>query len=365
MTRYLPVLFLFVIHGLNAQPGLLSEKDLRNSWMTYKDGEFHQLDKQNTQINTVYFRIETNRFSGGFLVVRSAKPFFLFFNGQLAGEYEGKKLFNLDSLTRIHYTPSFTVTIHQEKINPLDLKTTISLPSRAAPTFANPGKPVTYFRDFVVLSGLIITLLFLLTIRLNPKLTSDYFSVSRIFSLREGEDAQSNARLASSSNLQFYIICSLLLGFYMMIVIYHLPDEYVLPLYFKGSTFWTTVWQWIRISTIILGIFFIKILLVFSLTRLFGLKGLARIHFFNWIRLLFIVFGASSIILFVYFILRGHSAVFFVSFLTLLVGTLAAWVFIAFLKLNGKTEHSMFHLFSYICATEIIPLLITIKVLFQ
>jgi hypothetical protein len=125
------------------------------------------------------------------------------------------------------------------------------------------------------------------------------------------------------------------------------------------------VWQWIRLSVIILGVFFVKILLIFSLTRLFGLKGLARIHFFNWVRLLLIVFGASSIILFIYFILRGQSPDFFIVFLTLVVGTLVSWIFIVFLKLNGKTEHSMFHLFSYICATEIIPLLITIKVLFQ
>jgi hypothetical protein len=366
MIKYLLVLLLLsVISCLSAQPKVSSEKNLRSNWIKYEDGKFEYLGQENSLINTLYLKIETNQFSGGLLSIQSARPFFIFFNGQVAGEYEGKKLFNLDSLTRIHYTPSFIVAIHQKDINPRDLKTAIIVPVREASTLVSPLKPVTYFRDFVILSGLIVILLFLLIIRLNPKLTSDYFSVIRIFSLREGEDAQSNARLASSSNLQFYIICSLLLGFYMMIVIHHLPDEYILPLYFKGSTFWTTVWQWIRISTVILSIFFIKILLVFSLTRLFGLKGLARIHFFNWVRLLFIVFGGSSIILFVYYILRGQSPVFFISFLTLVVGTLTVWVFIAFLKLNGKTEHSMFHLFSYICATEIIPLLITIKVLFQ
>jgi hypothetical protein len=199
----------------------------------------------------------------------------------------------------------------------------------------------------------------------NPKLASDYFSIIRIFSLREGDDAQSNARLTSSTNIQFYIGCSLLLGLYLMIIFHHLPDAYALPLYFGGHSFGAVVWQWIRLSTIILGVFFLKILFIFSLTRLFGLRGLARIHFFNWVKLLLIVFGASSLILFIYFISRGQSPGFFVVFLSLIVGTLMVWIGVAFLKLNGKSEHSMFHLFSYICATEIIPLLITIKVLFQ
>src|SRR5688572_18674256 len=112
--------------------------------------------------------------------------------------------------------------------------------------------------------------------RINSKLASDYFFIIRIFFLREGDDAQAKARLTSSSNIQFYVICSLLLGFYMMIIIFHLPDEYALPLHFQGHSFWTIVWQWIRLSAMILGVFFVKILLIFSLTRLFGLKGLAR-----------------------------------------------------------------------------------------
>ena len=95
------------------------------------------------------------------------------------------------------------------------------------------------------------------------------------------------------------------------------------------------------------------------------MRGLARVHFFNWVRLLLIVFGGATIIVFSYYILRGQNETIFVAFLSLIVGTLIAWIFIVFMKLNGKTEHSMFHLFSYICATELIPLLITIKVLFQ
>lgn len=124
-------------------------------------------------------------------------------------------------------------------------------------------------------------------------------------------------------------------------------------------------WQWLKLSAIIFFMFLFKIVIIYSLTRLFGMRGMARFHFFNWIRLLLVVFGAATIILFIYFISRGDSADFFVIFLSLVVIALIGWIVVAFFKLSGRSGHSLFHLFSYLCATEIIPLLITVKVLFQ
>jgi hypothetical protein len=226
-------------------------------------------------------------------------------------------------------------------------------------------KPHSYFRDFVVVAGLVIILLFLVALHLNPKLASDYFSAARILSAREAEDSQSSARLTSSSNVQFYILCSLMIGFYLLIILQNLPSEFALPVRFQASGFWSLWWQWLKLSTIIFYIFLLKIVIIFLLTRLFGMRGMARFHFFNWIRLLLIVFGAATILLFVYFISRGGSSYFFVVSLSIVVIALVGSIVVAFFKLSGRSEHSMFHLFSYICATEIIPLLITVKVLFQ
>jgi hypothetical protein len=368
MARHFFLFLLFLpwmAGGVYAQRKATVERSLREHWMKYENGTYTLLDKTSDVKNTLYFKLETSQFPGSRLSVASARPFFVFFNGKLAGEYEGHRQFNLDSLATAHYTSSLFVTIHQQHINLRDLKTTVITRQGDAAPQPDITKPATYFKDFVIIAGLLIIMLFLVTMKFNPKLGADYFSVIRIFSTREGDDAQANARLTNGSNVQFYVVCSLLLGFYLMIIVYHLPDEYALPLYFQGHGFWSVLWQWIRLSAIVLSVFFIRILLIFSLTRLFGLKGLARVHFFNWVRLLLIIFGAATIILFAYYILRGHSAGLFIAFLSLVVATLIAWVFIIFLKLNNKSEHSMFHLFSYICATEIIPLLITIKVLFQ
>ena len=73
----------------------------------------------------------------------------------------------------------------------------------------------------------------------------------------------------------------------------------------------------------------------------------------------------ATIFLFIYFTVRGDSEDFFEVFLSFVIMASIAWIGVAFFKLSGRSEHSLFHLFSYICATEIIPLLITVKVLFQ
>jgi hypothetical protein len=155
------------------------------------------------------------------------------------------------------------------------------------------------------------------------------------------------------------------MGFYLIIIMHNLPAEYALPLRFQATGFWMILWQWFKLSTIIFYVFLLKIMIIFLLTRLFAMRGMARFHFFNWVRLLLIVFGAAAILLFMYFISRGESPGFFVVFLSFIIITLVVWIVLAFFKLSGRSEHSMFHLFSYICATEIIPLLITVKVLFQ
>src|SRR5690606_18279278 len=101
-----------------------------------------------------------------------------------------------------------------------------------------------------------------------------------------------------------------------------------------------------------------KALIIFSLTRLFDMRGMTRFHFFNWIRLLLVAIGAATVVLFMYYISHGDDPGYYVVFLSVVIAVLVAWIVVAFFKLSGRTGHSIFHLFSYLCATEIIPLII-------
>lgn len=364
---FLVFVFLYLNASLFAQEKFTVAKNLRTEWMVFEDGAYKPLeDLRFANRNTLYFELAARQYPGAYLRLKSDKPYFIFINGKVIGEFRGENIWRIDSLAIKIYSPAYRVAIHQKGINERDLRTEIiSMEKSAVVASAAQIKPYSDFRDFVVTSGLMIILLFLVALRLNPKLAAEYFSVSRIFSMREAEDNQSNVRLTGSSNVQFYVLCSLLLGFYLLIILYNLPPQFALPIRFHASGFWMMWWQWLKLSAIIFFMFLFKIVIIYSLTRLFGMRGMARFHFFNWIRLLLVVFGAATIILFIYFISRGDSADFFVIFLSLVVIALIGWIVVAFFKLSGRSGHSLFHLFSYLCATEIIPLLITVKVLFQ
>lgn len=360
------ILSLFLSISGFAQERFIPEKDLQPAWLTYGDNGYSPFDPGKLdRISSIYFLINNNEYPNGYLQVHTPKQFFLFVNGSLLDKYQGIVRLNLDSLTKVYATSSLTISIYQSTIKPGNLETSVVSLQPLNPGVTIDKKPDSFLKDFVVTAGLILIIFFAVIIRVHPKLAADYFSVMKILSLREGEDNQAHARFALSSNVLFYIFCSLLTGLYLLIIFYHLPEKYLITLDFRSTSFFGILWQWIKISILVLMLLILKLTAVFALSNLFGIKGIAGIHFFNNIRVLLVVTSTLSVVLFIYFISHGQDIYFYITLLSILLFALILWIVLVFLKLSNRIEHSMFHLFSYICATEVIPLLLTAKVLFQ
>jgi hypothetical protein len=366
MLRFILLLLsYFFITTVFAQKKFEIKNDLRSEWKIYQDGHYAAATALPANTKTVYLSIDADKYAKDLLQIQSEEVIYVFINGKLINESSGIVTFRIDSLAGTMFTNRLSLAIHCNRATERGLKTYVVSATGGSAATSEISKPASSFRDFVITAGLILMVLFVVIIRMHPKLAADYFSVNKIFSLREGDEGLSSTRITGSSNILFYVFCSLMIGFFLMIVIRHLPDRFLLPLKFEATTFIGIFWQWVKISSLILILLFAKIFITFSLSILFGMKGIAGSHFQNWIRLMLMVGGMLSVAVFVYYISRGQSVSLYVMFLTSLIVTLAGWIIIAILKLNPRIEHSMFHLFSYICATEIIPLLITIKVLFQ
>jgi len=339
------------------------KKDLGHDWQVFTNNHYESFS-DNRKLKTIYFLVNADKFSRDKLCIHATEPFSLFINGKLAAEQNGK--FSIDSLAKKYSSSRLLIAIHQDKIIPSALQTTIETPTPAnTPPFLSADRPATFFRDFVVVALIILLLLLIVVMRLNPKLASDYFSIMKIFSLREGDDSQVRTRISTSTNVLFYGFCSLIVGFYLLIIFHFLTPLYVAADYFKTTSFLSAIAQWIELSLLVLGIFVLKMILIYAVSNMFGARDVAGIHFFNWIRMLLIVFGILSVIVFTYFILRGHSIDINTMLLKLVAWCLVLWTVLIFLKLNGRSDYSLFHLFSYICATEIIPLVIIITVLYK
>jgi hypothetical protein len=339
-------------------------KDFRSDWQIYQ-GERYVPFVPKGKISTVYFSVEVSKFAGQSLRIGSNEPFTIFVNGQLFASGNDKVDLRVDSLQRIFPAPVLLVAVHQEKIREGGLHTHII--SRAPVKTVEAELPMRFssFRDFVIIGMLILISVLIIVVQLNPKLAADYFSIIKMFFLREGEDSQIYSRITNSINFLFYAYCSLMIGYYLMIIFRFIPSEYVVALAFQSDSFGEAMLLWTKLSAIILTIIFLKVLLVYVLSGMFGLTEIAGIHIFNWIRALLVLFGSLTLILFFYFILHGHNENFHIVLLKIISWLLIGWMVLIILKLSKRMSHSMFHLFSYICATELIPLLITIKVLYN
>jgi len=350
-----------------AQEKFINKKDLQPEWLAFDGTAFQPVAEDvSGRTSSIHFSINTRAYPKHYIQIKSRKKFYVFINGKLMRESHGVCLLSLDSLKARLSETDLTFSVYQKKIDRRDLKTFLVAAGSTTPVLSEmETKPASFLRDFVVLAGLLLTVFFVVMIRVQPKLASDYFSVRRVISLREGDDNQAHARFAITSNLWFYIFCSLLMALFMLILFYHLPGDYSITTRFDSRSFLGIFSDWIKLSFIILTILLTKIVLIFMLSNLFGFRGIAGVHFFNGIRVLLIVTSTLSVIVFIYFISRGQDFSIYTTFLFTLVITLGIWIGLVFFKLSNRVEHSMFHLFSYICATEVIPLLITVKVLFQ
>jgi hypothetical protein len=362
------ILFLFLFLGtplLWAQE-YSSVKDLQPEWQIYKGEGYVPFKTSEGNFKTIYFSLEPSKLAGNILRVASNEPLTIFINGQLFTNLNTRLDIPIDSLQKTFQTPVLQVAVYQEKIRAGGLQTLIisRSPDVTKPVMELPMR-FSSFRDFVIVGMLILVSVLIVVVQLNPKLASDYFSIIKMFFMREGEDSQIYSRITSSINILFYVYCSLMIGYYLMIIFRFIPSHYVVALGFQADTFGGAMFLWIKLSAIILAIIFFKVVLVYCLSIMFGLTDIAGIHIFNWIRLLLVVFGILTVLLFLYFILHGQNENFHIILLKIISWLLVGWMFLIILKLNKRMTHSMFHLFSYICATELIPLLITIKVLYN
>jgi hypothetical protein len=139
----------------------------------------------------------------------------------------------------------------------------------------------------------------------------------------------------------------------------------VLGLANQAESYFGTVLKWGRLGSILLVAFLLKIGLVMLMSRTFGLWEYLGFQVVNWMRLMLVSFGILAIIEVVYFLSGGMSGSVYAAFMWGFVGVLIAWVIVFFAKVARRPGYSLFHIISYLCATEVLPLLIAVKLLFH
>ena len=126
---------------------------------------------------------------------------------------------------------------------------------------------------------------------------------------------------------------------------------------------WDGFAQWLKWSAVVLMLLSFKLVLTFLLSGLFNISEFVPFHFFNFLRMLFFVFGTGTLLSLGYFIFKGQNPEFYSYLLYGFTILTFFWVLLIYLKLLNRVPFRFFHLFSYLCVSEIVPMVIIFKIL--
>lgn len=352
---------LFSFQLVSAQ--LVIKKDLNQTWLMHDSSAYQEFNSDGAA-TTVYFNIPVKQFKTDYLIIESQNPVSILLNDILLLDDVRNAKLSIDSLSRNVASTDFFIAIHSTQPLSKDNLTTYLAAAVLYKTTSPEEsylKTKTVFRDFTITALLIMIIFLVSIIRLNPGLSSDYFSIRKIFSYRESEDDHYYYRVTSGTIL-FYVFTSLMVSLYLMIVV-RFTDVKLGMQDIMNASYGMLIFIWLKIGVYILLFLFAKIVVIYLVSLLFGIREIAGYHFFNFVRILLVTIGLLSLVLLIYFILHGQGEAFYKFLYGTIPWILGVWIILGFFKLASRVRHSAFHLFSYICATELIPFFIIIEVL--
>jgi hypothetical protein len=337
-------------------------KNLREEWMVLDHNRYRKFEGD--AVKVVYFSLDANSWKGDYFRVTDDESFAIFINQKLVAEKDrGPVTLRIDSLSALYSTPMVIGIFQRRGIS--SLSTTLLSAAPAIPTFDETLFPrkENFFLNFALITALLVSIHLAFLMGTNPRLTFDYLNASKLFSVQEREENLLTSRVTSRVNLVFYLFCSLFCSI-TLLVVFHLTNDLVpLAHHFPIRSTWEGFFQWIKLSTIIAGLLIAKMVVVFVLSELFKVKDTAAIQYFHFIRALILAAGLITVISVVNFIFKGPVGGLHFILLKTAAGVLVLSAVMMYLKLLGLTRYHFFHLFSYLCASEIIPLVILLKVL--
>ncbi|HMJ69208.1 MAG TPA: DUF4271 domain-containing protein [Cyclobacteriaceae bacterium] len=337
--------------------------DLSQDWKVMESGAYVDYGQRNSPAEALYFSLDANRFRGYDLEVDGARDFSVWVNGKLIRQAgAGVVRFDIDSLSRLYRTP-LTAGVYARK-GLSRVKTFVVAYSSVAGDDIEQLRQKNYLRDFSVLGVFILFLGFLVMLRFNRRLLFDYFDITKLFSLQERDESLVAGRITSRFSILIYVYLSAWCAYLFLITFQHVEENWIIINDFTIRGVGDAFWKWGQLTVAIGVILFIKVSIVLSLAIIFRLREGGSVQVLNYFRLISFLLMVLSVILVFYFVLTTKSPSYYQGLIILTAWIMVGWGILIFLKLLNKSTYSVFHLFSYLCASEFFPMIILFKSLF-
>jgi hypothetical protein len=337
--------------------------DLSKDWKVLVSDTYVDFDKASPPGNAIYFTLDANRFRGYDFEVSGVRPYSVWINGKLVRQSDaGQLLFDIDSLEDIYHTP-MTVALYADR-GLSHMKTSIVTFSTLPADEAETLRKKNHLRDFSVLGVFILFVGFLVMLRFNRRMLFDYFDITKLLSLQERDESLVAGRITSRFSILIYFYLSAWAAFLFLVTFQHVGTDWIIISDFMIKSVSDGFLKWGQFTLVIGVVLFIKVSFVLALSIVFRLREGGSIQVLNYFRLISFLLMILSLILVFYFMLTTKSPHYYQNIIVISGWIMAGWAVLIFLKLLNKSSYSIFHLFSYLCASEFFPIIILFKSLF-
>ncbi|HAC23943.1 MAG TPA: hypothetical protein DCE81_03410 [Cytophagales bacterium] len=353
MRVVLGLLAFCCVHALAAQnhtyPDSALVYDYRPDWRVYRGDAYQPLVED---ARAIYFQITRSNEAGAQVCISQPTRFSLLVNGRLwRADLKGSHCLRVDSLAA---NPGLPLTLGVYSEAGVSRLVTHRVAASGAREELRVPRPSDDFYQFSILAALLLFTFFAVLLRASPKLMQDYVDVSRVFAIRERDENLQATRITSSINILFLFFCCLLCAYVFLISFNYKQTQ--------ADTLGGFFWLWLIFSLLLSGSFAIKFFLTRMWAAVFLMDEFSSLQFFNFVRMLIQTCAAMALIGLVFYGFGLSRQALFQALQPIINIALTVATVFLFLKLMGRTRQSLFHLFFYLCVSEIIPLVVLIKV---
>ncbi|GEM_PF-2566761 len=359
------VTFIFVVTASYAER-IINIYDLEDTWY-FNQGDLSLPYVKGNGLNpeAIHFSFDFNRFSGKKIDISHEYPFSVFIEGQLIFASEAKQgvFWDVDSLKDVFSNENVLVTIFSKNKSYDLLKTTIVKESLISNSpneiLQNTLKTNHNLSDFLFIL-IILLVIFTILLNSNRNAFNDFYSLDLILSGRVKDESIYRLKLFSQGNMILFLFHSGIISFFVLLITRFAFRSYAAQV----EIFHSTILNWSTLTFLVLFAFLIKYVFIKYIGMLFDLGSAVNYYFYEYMRMsmmfFIVVLGITSITIISLPYLSEN-------ILSLLVKITIIFMFtrfiILFIRIGKHATFKKVHLFSYLCTTEMIPIIIGLKYL--
>ncbi len=222
--------------------------------------------------------------------------------------------------------------------------------------------PQVQHRDLFIVLSILLLVIYAVSRLVFPKLFAESIAMEKLFGFRLKEDLGSSIRPFSTEHIYFTALYSFNLSYVVLFLVNGFATELFELAWLEINGIWQGLLFWLLLGIGINLLIYLKYLLIAIFSWLFNATMLTSRHFIDLINAssLFFIFTALVLAISSYrFFLPGENLQ-----MAVLTSVLIFFFYrsmLLYIRLIQLSPYSKLYIFSYICTTELIPLLMGIK----